>query len=333
MDLQNRQAIRQRAAERLAAASGAARNTALAYGVITAAASFAVTFILFLLDRKIANTGGLGNMTLRSVLETARYILPILLNVALLCLSFGYRIAALRLSRRESCAPATLPEGFRSFGPLVRLAILEVLIYGGIAFVMIYLASQIFLMTPFAQGFISLMLPLISNTSVMDTGIILDDATLLAATRALIPMIPIFLALFLLAAVPIFYQYRMARFVLADEPRKGALAALGASRNMMRRNRRNLFKLDLGFWWYYLAQIVIGLLGYGDVFLSMLGVSLPFSATVSSFLFYGLSLAAQVALYALCLNRVSVTYAAAYDAIRPRPQQTNKVVLGNIFQM
>lgn len=331
MNLQNRQALREHASQRLAAAPSTARNTALTYGMITAASGFAVTLILFFLDQKIATTGGLGNLTQRSVLETVRYILPILLNIAMLCISFGYRIAALRLSRQECCAPATLSEGFRSFAPLVRLAILEVLIYGGIAFVTIYLASQIFLLTPFAQDFIDLMLPLLSSTSVMDTGIILDDATLLAATRALIPMIPIFLVLFLLAAVPIFYQYRMAQFALVDEPRKGALAALRSSRMMMRRNRLNLFKLDLNFWWFYLAQTLIGLLGYGDVLLSMLGVSLPFSDTVGSFLFYGLSLAAQAALYVLCLNQVSVTYATAYDTLRPR--QTNKVPLGNIFQM
>lgn len=332
MDLQNRHSIRQRALQQLSA-SATARSTALAYGLITGAASFAVTLILFLLDQKIANTGGLGNMALRSALETVRYILPIVLNIVLLCIAFGYRIAALRLSRRENIGTATLAEGFRCFGPLIRLTILEVLIYGGIAFVTIYLASQIFLMTPFANTFIELMIPLISDTSVLDSGIILDDATLMAATKALLPMIPIFLLLFLLAAVPIFYQYRIARFALADEPRKGALAALKTSRNMMRRNRLNLFKLDLGFWWYYLAQIIVGLLGYGDVFLSMLGISLPFSATACSFLFYGLSLAAQIVLYVLCLNRVYVTYATAYDTIRPRPQKTDGVVLGNIFQM
>lgn len=333
MELQNRRTLRGAALQNLEAAPGTPRKTALIYASGTALLSLAVTLLLFLLDQQIAGTGGLGNLGLRSILETVRYILPLVLNIVLVCVSFGYRIASVRMARRQQSDPTTLVEGFRYFSPLLRLLITETLIYIAIAFVTLYLASQIFIMTPLAKDLLEIMTPLISSTSVISSGIVLDDATLLAATRAMLPMIPIFLLLFLVAAVPIHYQYRMAPFALLDAPRRGALAAMRDSRAMMRRNRLNLFKLDLSFWWFYLAQLTIGIIGYGDLLLPLAGIALPWSATASSLVFYILSLVLQVVLFVYCLNRVQVTYATVYDQLRPQPQEPVKVALGNIFDM
>ena len=65
----------------------------------------------------------------------------------------------------------------------------------------------------------------------------------------------------------------------------------------------------------------------------MLGITLPWSADVSYFLFFALYLAAQFAIYYFLRNPVDVTYALAYDAIKPEEKQDGGVVLGNIFQM
>lgn len=333
MDIQNRPAIRQAATESLAAAPGNPQKTALIYAAGSALVSLAVTLIVYLLDLKIEGTGGLGNIGLRAVLETVNYILPLALNIGLMCVGFGYRIATMRMARRENSSPAVLLEGFRHFGPLIRLLILQALIFLAIGFVTAYIAVQIFLVTPLASDFLEILEPILSSTSILNSGIGLDDATLSAATGAMLPLLPIFLVLFLIAGTPVYYQYRMAQFALADDPRRGALAAMRESRTMMRHNRRNLFKLDLGFWWFYLAEILISVVCYGDVLLPMVGINLPLSDTANSFLFYIFSLAIQVGLYALCLNRIHVTYATAYEALRPKRQQTNTVALGNIFEM
>lgn len=333
MDLQNRPAVRATAARNLAAAPGEPKKTVRLYAVGTALASLVVTLLLYLLDDKIADTGGLGNLGIRSVLETVRYILPLALNISMLCVAFGYATATLRMARKQSCGPQTLLEGFRSFGPLVRLLLLQLVIYCAIAFLMMYLALQIFLMTPLSNDFLEVLMPLVSSSTVLDSGIVLDDATLAAATSAMLPMIPIFLGLFLLVAAPVYYQYRMAQFALVDDPRRGAIAALRTSRTMMRRNRLNLFKLDLGFWWFYLAQFAISVIGYGDLLLPLVGVELPLSDTAGSLVFYILSLVLQVVLFVCCLNRVQVTYATVYDQLRPQPQEPTKVALGNIFEM
>ena len=102
---------------------------------------------------------------------------------------------------------------------------------------------------------------------------------------------------------------------------------------MMRRNRISLFKLDVSMWWYYAALTLASVLGYGDAILPLLGVELPFSADEGYFLFYALYLAASAGVYYLMLDRVDVTYALAYDTLKPEEPKNEGVVLGNIFQM
>lgn len=333
MDIRNRRAIQDTAARSLASAPGDPRMTALVYAGGTALLGLLMTVLSYLVGLQIDSTGGLSNLGLRSMLSTVQYILPLAQSIIVLCVGFGYSTAVLRMARQQESTPRTLLEGFRHFGPLIRLSLLQALIYTAIGFVAMYVAAQIFVMTPLANDFWEIMMPLISSTSMLNDAIVMDDATLVAATEAMLPMVPIFLVLFLAAAAPIYYQYRMSTFALVDDPRRGAIAAMRASRTMMKRSRLNLFKLDLCFWWFYLAELVISLLAYGDTLLPMLGVSFPWPDTVSYFLFYALSLALQVGLYYLFLNRVNATYATAYDALRPKPQQTNKVALGNIFEM
>ena len=52
-----------------------------------------------------------------------------------------------------------------------------------------------------------------------------------------------------------------------------------------------------------------------DLFLELLGVTLPWSATVSYFLFLVLSLALQFILSYFAMNRVTLVYTAAYEAL------------------
>lgn len=333
MDLQNRRAIRNTAAENLAAAPGNSQNTALIYAGGTATLSLLTTILAELVGLQIEGTGGLGNMGLRSILATVQYILPLVQSVIVLCVGFGYSAAVLHMARRQETSPRTLLEGFRYFGPLIRSILLRAVIFIALGIGAMYLAAQIFVMTPLSSDFWEIMMPLVSSTTVLDSSIVMDDATLTAASSAMLPMIPIFLVLFLVVAAPIYYQYRMTSYALLDNPQKGAIAAMRASSTMMKKNRFKLFKLDLCFWWFYALEILIGLLAYGDMLLPMVGITFPWSDTVSYYLFYVASLALQVGLYYLFLNRVHVTYATVYEGLKPEPQQPKKVALGNIFDM
>ena len=125
----------------------------------------------------------------------------------------------------------------------------------------------------------------------------------------------------------------MTKYIIIEKPGIGAIVALRESRMMMRGNAVNLFKLDLHLWWYYAALVVSSVICYGDQILPMLGVEFPFSSDLAYFLFYGAYWVIQSAVYIFLRNRMEVTYALAYDAIKPEEKKDTGVVLGNIFQM
>ena len=82
-----------------------------------------------------------------------------------------------------------------------------------------------------------------------------------------------------------------------------------------------------------MASFAATVICYGDVLLPTLGLQLPVSETVAFFAFYALYIGASFCILFFLRNRVEVTYALAYDAVKPEEKQDSGVVLGNIFQM
>ena len=317
MNIRDRRTLHHVAKEKLSNAQGDPKKILLIYlGVITAL-SLGASILSVVLSNRIANTGGLGNMGLRSVLSTAKALLPIAQSLILLGLELGYCTVALKIIRGESISNDTLFGGFRRFFPYLRMQVLLGAIYFGVAFMSVYASTYIFLMLPISQNFTELATPLMESVSVLNSTVTFDEATMLTLTEAMMPMFWIFIGMFLLVFIPLHYQYRMAVYRLIDQPKPGALRAVLESRMMMRRNRFALLRLDLNFWWFYVIQAVIMIVCYGDLILAWLGIALPWSATVSYFLFLSLSLILQFAVYYFSMNRIAVTYAAAYEALLP----------------
>jgi len=166
-----------------------------------------------------------------------------------------------------------------------------------------------------------------------DALAMMDDTTYLAFSQALLPLFPIFGIVCLLFTTPVFYQYRLANYILIDNPRFSAFTVLRESRMLMKRRRMQLFRLDLSLWWYYVLSALASVVAYGDVVLPMLGITLPMSDAMGYFLFFAVYLVLELVIFCLFLNRISVTYALYYEELRPKQAPDNAVVLGNIFQM
>lgn len=322
MDFRNRRAIHQAAADAVNRAGKEGKKLFLCYsGTITALSllSLAVSYVL---DLRIAETGGLSNMGLRSVLSTVQYILPIAQVIISTCLGFSYQQNVLSMARGQSADCRTLPYGFRHFFLLLRLALLEGLIYFAVGFVSMQLSSIIFTFTPFAQAYYEAVEPLVDSMSVLGTVPALDEATTNAILAACMPAVWIFLGVYLILFIPVYFRYRMSMFCLADEPRMGAFLALHKSRLMLRKRCFDLLKLDLTMWWFYALQVLISLVLYSDMLLPILGIQLPWNQNASMYLFNGFSVLLQFAVYYFTLNRVNVTYAVAYDTLQqPRDPQ------------
>ena len=330
MDIRNTRQLKDFSAGRLANAREG-QKIILYFSLITIAVSAVATVVSYILSQQIAKTGGLGSMGVRSALTTAQMLLPIVQAVFLMCLELGYLSTMLRIARGQYASPNGMRLGFDRFWVLLRCTLLKGLILGGVAMASMYVAIAIYMMTPLSNSVVDILMPLVKNAGT--SGILLDDATYAQLMDATMPAMGIFGVLFLVLAAPVFYRYRMADYLIIDRPATGALAALRDSRMMTKGNRWNLFRLDLSMWWYYAAVLVSTAIGYGDQLLPALGITLSFSDTVSYFLFLGAYLAATFAVYYFLRNRVEVTYALAYDSIRPQDPENNGAVLGNIFQM
>ncbi len=316
MDIRDIRAIHTRTREALSGVETEPKKIVLCYTLICALLALLSTVLTGVLSDQIAGTGGLSNMGLRSILSTGQTVLPIVQLCLTACLGLGYHMAVLRIARGGHAELRTLLEGFRNFGPILRATVFQGLIYICQGFISVYVSAFIFTATPFAAPFYEAMEPVLNSPSIMNGELVVDEAVLLAASETLVPMLWIMLGIFLLLFIPTYYGYRMTTFCLADDPRRGALAAMRKSKLLLRRNKIALFRLDLSMWWFYLLQVLISVVCYGDILLPMLGLQLPWSGTVSYYLFFVLSLVLQIVTFYFLMNRVNVAYATAYDALQ-----------------
>ena len=294
MDIRNTRQLKDFSAGRLANAREG-QKIILYFSLITIAVLAVATVVNYVLSQQIAKTGGLGSMSIRSALTTAKMLLPIVREVFLRCLTLGYLATMLRIARGQYASPNGMRLGFDRFWVLLRCALLKGLIFGGVAMASMYVAIPIYMMTPLSNSTVDILMPIVKNAGT--SGILLDDATYAQLMDAMMPAAVLSGVLSLALAAPVFYR------------------------------------LDLSMWWYYAAMLVSAAIGYGDQLLPDLGITLPFSDTVAYFLFFGVYLAVTFVIFYFLRNRVEVTYALAYDSLRPREPENNGAVLGNIFQM
>ena len=331
MQIPHPKSIKQNAARALARGRDP-QKLILAYTGIAVALSLFVTAANYWLGQQIDGTGGLSQLGTRAIFSTAQQVLPTLQSAVLMCLEFGYLQGMLRIARGQYADHTDLKTGLRLFGPIFRITVLQALIYLAVGIVTFYFSMQIYLITPWAEELYTVLEPVISSTTILDAGYVLDEATLALATDAMLPMILFYFALYGILALILSYRFRLANYALLDNPRAGAIAALRQSSKLMRRNGIRMLKLDLSYWWYYGLTVLAALLLYGDMLLPMLGIQLPINVTLSYFLFYALYLMMHFATQYFLRNRVEAGYIMAYEAICPKPKDDG-VVLGNIFDM
>lgn len=326
MNFRDRRGLREEADRRLSGASYDPRKLILIYAGATAVLMLVVTVLNYVLQHQIEGTGGLSGLGMRSVLETAAQVLQMAVNLVVPFWSAGFAYTVLRLARGQEFGPKSLLEGFKHFGPVLRLLLYRTLLYFAICFACVYLSLQVFLLTPLAEPLMELLEPFATVTTA-EAELLLDDAAWLAIEQAMIPWLAIFALMLIVLAAPTFYGLRLADFALMDDPQAGAMMAVRRSRAMMKGSKLSLFKLDMGFWWFYLLDGLTMVLCYSDLLLTLLGVELPFNADLAYFVTYVLYLAAQTALYVWAKGKVECTYALGYEEARQNlERQINQMV-------
>jgi len=331
MDIYNPSEVKKAAVRRLRDAESA-KKVALVYAGLTIGLSALVAVLALILNLLIDQSGGLSGMGRRTVLISLQNILPVIAIPLSLCLELGYQAAMLRVARGQYVTPQTIRLGFDRFWVLLRCVLLEAVMLFGVCLGGIYLGSLLFMMSPFSNRAVEIVQPLMANATVLNPQVVLDSGVYDQLMGAMAPAFVLCLILVAVLAVPLAFRYRMAQYVIIDKPGIPAMMALRESRKMMKGSAWKLFKLDVSLWWYYVLDVLARLLCYGDVILALVGVSLPWSDTVSYYGFFVLYLAAQFAIYYFLRNRAETAYAIAYDSIRPKEAPTGGAVLGSIFQ-
>jgi len=332
MDIRNTRHLKACAGQRVADAPQE-KKIVLIYGLILTALALLTTAVSYVLGLQINQLGGLSNMSTRSTLSTLQSMLPLVQSMVTMCLTLGYTAAMLRVARGQYSSPNTLRLGFSRFWVLMRCAVIQGFIYTGMIISAIYLASMIFVMSPLSSAFNEQAAPLLSQSTLLSSEMVLDEAAVMELIPAMIPMFIIAAVLALILVISVSLRFRMVNYILIDKPGTGAFAALRESRRMMRGNCLKLLKLDFSYWWYFLILLAASLIGNTDLYLPLVGIELPMNPDIAYFFFFILYLALQLAAYYFPRNRLEVTYALVYDSLKPEEPQTNGVVLGNIFQM
>ena len=322
MDIRNRRALKEAAGAKLAAAQYDPRRLALVHTGAALGVALLVMLINYLIGTQVETAGGLSGMGMRSVLGTVQTTLEYAVNIAMPFWEMGFIYAAVCMARGQRVGPASLLEGFRRFGPVLRLRLMKLFLYFGAAIACVYAASFLFMLTPFSTPMVETLLPLMESAmTVEEMELVLMQLPTEELIQMSVPYLVIFGILFLVAALFLCYRFRVADFILMDEPKTGALLAMSLSTRMTRRNRWELLKLDLSFWWFYLLAAVSVAVTYGDVLLPLMGVTLPMSAEAAWFVFYLLGAAVQLGLYWYGYSHLQTTWAVAHDTLRQMLQE------------
>lgn len=322
MDIRNRHGLKAAASDALCNAPNQKRLILIWAGIGTAL-SLLISVLSYLLEHQIADTGGLSGIGLRSALSTIQSLLSLSSSVLLPFWTFGYVGVTLRFARKRTAGDSDLLEGFRRFGPVFRLLLLEILLYVIICIICFEIVSTILSFTPLSAPVYEV---LELSQQMLLSGVI-EESLLASVARALMPIFLICAGVCVIVLIPVTYRLRLAALCIMDTPGCSALQAIGKSMRLMRRNCFALFRLDLSFWWFYLIKLLVSVLCYGDVILPMLGITLPFSYSVTFFGFYIAALVVQFLLLYFCNNQVQTTYALFYDTLSTPPKmQTDLTV-------
>lgn len=310
-----------RAGQRLENPAYPGRRLAFIHSAIALGCSLVLTLINYFLNHQVAGTGGLGGIGTRTVLQSAQSVLSLGLSICMPFWEYGFVAAAMGYSRQEQVGPKSLLKGFHHFGPLLRLMILQLLLYTLLLTTAVQIASSIVVLTPLGQGMMDTMQLLAEDQAFLQTGVLTEEI-MMSLVQAAMPAYIAGLVLFALVAVPVAYRLRLAAYGVLDGERK-ALRALLSSNRIMRGNCMGFFKLDLRLWWYWVLQLLCSLLAFGDVLLPALGVQLPVGSDGAMFIFYGAQLVLSLLVAWRWRAGVETTYALAYDTLTENARVQN----------
>lgn len=295
---------------------------------IHSAVAVGASVLVMLLNEVINNItpgGGIRNMNLHSLLATIQVVVQLAVSIGLIFWNVGLINGALCFTKNQSVELSSFMEGFRRFGPVLICRLFRTL----------YLFAGWMLgsfLGAFAVSFLPMPGFVMRDVEAFDLEGFMENPIYDFPTGIWV-LFGCYLAVSLIIAalltIPKLYSLRLSEYCLFTIPNAG-IRSPSISRMMMRKNRMELFRLDLSFWWYYLADLIITLLPVAGLLITFPGMAIE----VSSVLFSFGALALRIVLYGLAKPKISACYALFYLKIHegfkaafPQPPQNP----GNTF--
>jgi len=242
-----------------------ARELSKTYALWAAGISLVLQLISYIAGAMTANTGGLGGIGTRAVLQTVQSLCMYAGMILLPFLLYGHMTAGLYTARGQQAEKGVLLHGFRRFGPFVRLALLWTALFLLLAFAASNLAATVYMFLP---GSTQVLMDM--QTTVADPNALMDPAVAAALVGRMWPMYAIFGVLLVALLIPLFYRLRLVTLRILDGDNR-VIAAMLTSWKSMRGRCKQLFFLDLRFWGYYALTVLASVVAYGDQLLGFTG--------------------------------------------------------------
>ena len=293
------------------------RAMAVFHTGITVAAALVITILQYVLSEGIGNTSGLSGLGTRSVLETIQTVLRWANMLLVPFWGLGFVYAALQWARGSYAVRRDLLTGFRRWSPYLGLLLNRSVLTICVMILCANISSMIYMLTPASAAITELATA--AGGDMEEMAKMLEEITTGQAIELLYSMIPMLLIWMAASAallIPLMYRFRMAEYVILDEPRARGLSSMLISATLLRRRRWQLFRLDLHFWWYYGLKVLCLLICYADLLLTALGVNLPFGSDGAYLITYGLYLVALFGVEVAFRPRVDTAYAIAYETLK-----------------
>lgn len=281
--------------ERLTEQNSQAKRLVQIYALVCAVAVIAMNLLSYYLTETSSGMTGLYNADARNDLLVVHIGITLVVELALLLWRAGYSGAALELARGGS--PEVKQMTWAIYQPH-RFLLCGLLL--------------------FARWFV------LTYAVTMLTAVLLPTDLLFQGDRIAAGVMEWLTGLTGLVLAILIFNRRLLFFRMADNQDGPTMLLYRDAMQLLRGYRRWFLRIDLRFWWYYLAQVVILLLPYLTLFLPE-----TYEAWLTA-IDLGLMLLCAAATFGLelaCRNRMWVTYALAYDALHKEREEAEAKAL------
>lgn len=298
------------------------RKLVFRHALVTSAVTLMVSLLGLLLNGSIADSQGLDGIGRASFLKSVYSVFMLAANILLPFWEMGISYTSIRVARRQNTDFPMLAQGLRRFAPLAGYHAMLALILFGFAFACLNVVIMPLMCLPMPEELQAAAQSLDFSDMAQIEAFYGEYADKMM--KYTIPFWIVYIFAYGIIAVILNYRFRMCGYLLLEDERAGVMASFGISSRMTKGERKNLFMLDLSFWWYHGLTMLIALVVYIPDLLRAAGVTLPVDYEIASFVAYFVYLVFYLLVTGLAGAYYQTSMACAYEALRT-PAEDNEI--------